>query len=172
MTNIDYNPFGNQGLILKFPCKKCRFWIKTDEIGIPSPDFSADTARDSYNENEDYATCPKCDEEYNITVWASYAGGYIDIQELEDESEVEVKEIPEPYNDYYEERYDAITDNTQSYSNYKSEIESLVKLNEIDLKEPKLNETLKRQIFIGIITAIETFLSDGYFGLTMPLISE
>ncbi len=167
MTNIDFNPFGNQGLILKFPCKKCGYWIKTDEIGIPSPDLLADTAGDSYNDNDDYTTCPKCEEEYNITVWASYVGGYIDIQELDDESEVEVEEIPEPYEDYYEERYEAISENKLFFKNYQTEIDSLIKLNKIELGEVEINKTLNRQIFTGVITAVETFLSDTFINLTM-----
>jgi rubredoxin/transcription antitermination factor NusA-like protein len=167
MTDIDYNPFGNQGIVLKFPCKKCGYWIKTDEIGLPSPDFSAETARDSYNDNEDYAVCPKCDEEYNISVWASYAGGYIDIHELDDESEVEVEEIPEPYEDYYDDRYEAITENRQFLKNYETEIDSILKLNDIELSEIELNKTLKRQLFIGAITAVETFLSDTFINLTL-----
>lgn len=167
MTDVNYNPFGNQGLILKFPCKKCGYWIKTDEIGIPSPDYSSETARDSYNDNVDYAVCPKCNEEYHIAVCASYAGGYIDIHELDDESEIEVEEIPEPYDDYYDDRYEAISENRQFFKNYKSEIESLVKLNDIELTEMELNKTLKRQIFIGVITAVETFLSDTFINLTL-----
>lgn len=167
MTNIDYNPFGNKGLILKFPCKTCGYWIKTDEIDIPPPDFSSETVHDSYNDSDDYTVCPKCDSEFNITVWASYAGGYIDITELDDDSEVEVEEIPEPYDEYYEDRFDAIIDNKKFYSNFINEIENLTKLNTIILGDLNLNKTLKKQIFIGVITSVETFLSDTFINLTM-----
>jgi hypothetical protein len=167
VDTIEYSPFGNQGVILKFPCKTCGHFIESDEIGIPTPDFSAETARDSYSDNEDQIVCPNCDEEYTVTVWASFAGGYIEIEGLRNLSNVEIETVPEPYDDYYEEVFSAITDSRRFLSNFKTEIQNLAKLNSTDLGDHRLNTILKRQIFIGAVTAVETFLSDTFINLTL-----
>ena len=67
MREENYDP-GNTGLILKFPCKKCGYWIKSDEIAIPLPDFSEEYARDSYVDNEENIVCDKCGTEHTVTV--------------------------------------------------------------------------------------------------------
>ncbi|MCD4730051.1 MAG: hypothetical protein K8R74_05600, partial [Bacteroidales bacterium] len=41
--------------------------------------FSAETDRDSYNDNAEIVICDNCFKEYEITVWASSVGGYIEL---------------------------------------------------------------------------------------------
>lgn len=70
-------------------------------------------------------------------------------------------------NDYDEERYQAIISNKEFYAKYQNEIHNYNLLNEVELKDNRLNPILKRQIFIGIIGALETFLSDAFINLTL-----
>jgi transcription elongation factor Elf1 len=161
----NYDP-GNTGLILKFPCKQCGYWIKSDEIAIPLPDFSEEYARDSYVDNEENIVCDKCGTEHTVTIWAGRTDGHIEIEELEETAELEIEEISKPY-DNYDELYDAIAENKQFYETFKLEIDNLIKLNSIDLGDASLNKILKRQIFISVITTLETFLSDTFINLTL-----
>jgi len=159
-----YNPHGNTGLIIRFRCKQCSYWIKSDEIAIPLPDFSSEDISDSYVHNDDTIVCNECDAEYKITVSASQTDGYFEIDELDGNSKIEIEEISKLYDFNL---YDAIATNKQFYTNFKLEIDKLVRLNGIDLDDVDLNTILKRQIFIGTITVLETFLSDTLINMTL-----
>ncbi|MBT3015119.1 MAG: HEPN domain-containing protein [Candidatus Thiodiazotropha endolucinida] len=76
---------------------------------------------------------------------------YLAPQEVEPEKELE----PE-----YE--YEAIVQNTDYLSNFLYEIEDLKQLLKIGLNDPKLERILHRQIFVSIIGALETYLSDAF----------
>lgn len=69
--------------------------------------------------------------------------------------------------DYYEEQYEAIIANKQTLLQFQEEVENLRLLNELELENKSLEVILKRQIFIGVIGTLETFLSDTFFNLTM-----
>ena len=101
MKQINYNPFGNKGVILKFRCTNtnCNKIIETEEIPIPSSDLTSDTAMDSYNYNEDTVNCGCNNAEYNISVGATYYDGFIEISELDATWNVDVKEIPDENTD-------------------------------------------------------------------------
>jgi|JI8StandDraft_1071087.scaffolds.fasta_scaffold71405_2 hypothetical protein len=166
MREENYDPHGNTGLFLKFPCNKCGYLIKSDEIAVPLPDFSGEYARDSYNDNEENIVCDDCGTEYTVTIWADRTEGGIQIEELSENSKLEIEGISKPY-DNYDELYDAIAENKQFYETFKLEIDNLIKLNSIDLGDASLNKILKRQIFISVITTLETFLSDTFINLTL-----
>jgi hypothetical protein len=67
--------------------------------------------------------------------------------------------------DYYEEQYEAITSNKDYLERFQSEIEAAKKLNEVELEDKGLEAILKRQIYISIIGAVETFLSETFINL-------
>lgn len=69
--------------------------------------------------------------------------------------------------DYYEELYEAITENKRFLVKFQEEIFNLAQLNEIELDDKKIEPILKRQIFIGVIGTLETFLSDTFTNLTI-----
>ncbi|MFT6624494.1 MAG: flagellar basal body rod protein FlgB [Cycloclasticus sp.] len=56
----------------------------------------------------------------------------------------------------------AIFDNTEYKMNFLCEIENLDRLREIDTIDPDLRKILLRQLFISIIGAVETYLSDAF----------
>lgn len=74
-----YNPFGNKAVTINFQCDECSCEVSGNEIAIPMIDFSAETDRDSYNDNTEIVICDNCFKEFEITVWASSVGGYIEL---------------------------------------------------------------------------------------------
>ena len=52
MAYFDFNPFGYQALIVKFNCDECGKQVISEEIGIPEPNYAADTASGSQTDNE------------------------------------------------------------------------------------------------------------------------
>ena len=76
-------------------------------------------------------------------------------------------EIEEISGEYDNELYYEIADDKQLYEIFKSEIDKLTKLNSINLNNSSLNQILKRQIFIGTIIVLETFLSDTFINMVL-----
>lgn len=74
-----FNPFGNKAVTMNFKCDDCSYDVSSNDIGIPEIDSSAESYRDSYNDNSDLAICDNCLKVYNIKVWKSSAGGYVEI---------------------------------------------------------------------------------------------
>ncbi len=99
MKEMNYNPFGNKGLILEFKCKDCPNNIVTDEIPIPAYDLMSETVIDSNNCDEDSVICNNCNKEYNITICASNSDGYIEISELDAAWNVNLIEISDEMTD-------------------------------------------------------------------------
>lgn len=69
-------PFGGVDIKVRFPCRKCRTVIESDnDITLERPDFSLETAAESNVFSEDgTATCEKCGEEHVIEVTNSTSG--------------------------------------------------------------------------------------------------
>jgi len=164
MVSFNFNPFGNRSLVLKFECDECKHGITSEEIEIPQPNYGADTAHDSQEDNRDCAICDNCEKEFDISVHSTYAGGNGYIRNLPKEWEIDVIEYPEHY---YEEWYEAISSNNEFFSTFKKEIENLKELNGIKLYNDSQEKTLKRLLYVGIITSMETYLSDAFIITTL-----
>ena len=67
---------------------------------------------------------------------------------------------------YYDEQYEAILHNHEFYDRFESEIHNLKKLNDMEISDINLQPILRRQIYIGIIGTLETFLSETFINLT------
>jgi hypothetical protein len=164
MKHFSFNPFGNESIVVKFECDNCNQDIESDEIYIPTPDYSADRESDSQVEEEVYVLCPNCEKEFDITIYVTYAGGDGSIKNLPEDYPVDVIENPEPY---YEDQYEAISSNTFFFDTFKNEIENLKELNKIKLENTSIDKTLRRQIFTGAIASMETYLSDAFINTTL-----
>lgn len=73
-------------------------------------------------------------------------------------------ELDEEYN--YDEQFDAITKNKEFIKKYNAEIANLEILTSLKTPNEGLKAVLNRQMFIGIIGAMETFLADVFINLT------
>lgn len=164
MKYFSFNPFGNELLTIEFNCDACGHQVISEEIGIPYPDYSADTANDSQTDEEGYAACDGCDKEFNISIYSTYAGGFGSIDGLSSNHHINITENPEPY---YEDQYEAISSNTLFFETFKNEIENLKELNKITIANVSIDKTLRRQIFTGVIASMETYLSDAFINRTL-----
>lgn len=73
-------------------------------------------------------------------------------------------ELDEEYD--YDEQFDAITQNKEFVQKYKDEIANLQVLAHLKMPDEVLKAVLNRQMFIGIIGTMETFLADVFINLT------
>ncbi len=164
MKNFTFDPFGNEYLQIEFYCDKCNHIVTSEPIFIPVPDYTAEKASDSQNENDYTLNCENCNMQYDIQLYSTFAGGNGTIEGLNDSANLRVFEIPEMY---YEEQYEAISSNTLSFETFKTEISNLKELNKINIENPSVDKTLRRQIFIGVIASMETYLSDAFINTTL-----
>ncbi len=166
MNSFNFDNIGNTAIAVRFQCDECETTIESDEIRIPSPDFSAETTSDSQTENYGEAVCPnpKCGKEFTIDIFSTFSGGSGCINELPDDKSVEIIETPDPD---YETEYDAIFSNTDFFLTFQTEINNLDELNKITLPNPLVEMVLKRQIFVGVITAMEAYLSAAFIHTTL-----
>lgn len=163
MGYFSFNPFGTESINLCFTCNNCSNEVVSENILIPSPDYSSDTASGSQTEGEGYAICENCGKEYDITIFSTYAGGDGVVEGIDDVN-IEVIENPEPY---YEEQFDAVSNNTMFFETFKSEMDNLKELNNINLESSTTDKTLRRQLYAGVIASMETYLSDAFINKTL-----
>lgn len=159
MAYFDFNPFGTQAIIVRFECDKCSHDVESEEISVPSPDYSADTAGDSQTDNEGYAVCENCGKEFQIDIYVTYAGGDGNIDDLPNDYSVDVEEIDEPY---YEEQYEAISSNTEFFQTFNEDLDNILKLLEIEPTDETLKKLFHRQLYSSVIGIMETYLSDAF----------
>lgn len=154
MGYTEFYPFENKSITVKFDCDVCGACIESEKIRIPSPNYAAEQASDSHNDNEVYAVCGKCDKIFNVNVYAEY----VEVIDVDDYS-IKVHEIAEDIDEYYDEQIEAILSSPYYDFYFIQEIEKLKELNDIYLENEELQETLRRQIFSGAITCLEDYLS-------------
>ncbi|KXH85795.1 hypothetical protein [Chryseobacterium kwangjuense] len=131
MRYFDFNPFGVQSIKLKFNCINCNNLVESESIYVPSPNYAADTSRESQVDEDGYAICSKCQKDYEISIYVSFSGGDGYIQELEEETPLEIIE-----NSEYE--LDAILSNTHFYENFQNEINKISDLNDLNITQKKI----------------------------------
>lgn len=88
------------------------------------------------------------------------------IERLEDGCRVYLQSWELDEEDDYEELFFAITQNKGYFQKYKDEITNLEELSRLNIPDEALKGILNRQVFIGIIGTMETFLSDAFMNLT------
>jgi hypothetical protein len=165
MKTIEFNMFGIDAVELRFECDVCGASVISDELSVPIPDFQAEKARDSQVVKDEYARCTECDKGFEISFGVGYAGGNITIHDLAEDIRVEVVEIPETFDDYddYDDFYfAAIISNSEFHETFLNEIEKLKNLNQLEIKDPSLRRTLQGHVYVGVITCLETYLSDAF----------
>ncbi|WP_157998129.1 HEPN domain-containing protein [Aquimarina agarivorans] len=74
-------------------------------------------------------------------------------------------ELNEDY--YYEEEFEAFSENENHLKKFNDEISNLSSLLTLEIKKPELEKILNRQLFIGVIGTMETFLSEVFIKLTL-----
>jgi hypothetical protein len=70
--------------------------------------------------------------------------------------------FPEEYADWYDYQFDSIDEGSDHLQIFNDEMTSLLKLNKIQLESRQMQLILKRQIYIGVVSSMETYLSDKF----------
>lgn len=159
MAYFDFNPFGTDSIIVRFECDECSHPVESDEISVPSPDYSAESAGDSQSENEGSAVCENCQKEFEINIYVTYAGGDGNIDELPDDWSIYAEEIGEQYD---EEQYEAITSNTEFFQTFNQNLDNILYLLAIEPNSEELKKLFHRQLYSSVIGIMETYLSDAF----------
>ncbi|MCF6287800.1 MAG: hypothetical protein L3J53_01005 [Proteobacteria bacterium] len=153
MSDFSYQPFGNKSFYLEFKCDKCNANVKSEEIWIGEPNYSADNASDSQSESEDYAYCPNCENEFIIDVYVDMYSGNGSIRDFSN-GDIEVIENQEdPPEDYYEDLYWDVT-RAKQYDIFTKHMDSSESL--LDSKTDPNNEfSLYVMLYGHIVSAME-----------------
>ena len=69
--------------------------------------------------------------------------------------------------DPYEDQLDAILSNTRFYHTFSDEIASLRVLNSLVINDLNARRMLRKQIYVGTITCLETYLSDAFINTVL-----
>ena len=86
--------------------------------------------------------------------------------------EVEIWFDPDDPN-YYDEELDAILSNTEFYETFNLEMSNLKLLNNVSINNSvtdmdiTINQTFRRQIYVGVVTCLETYLSDAFINTVL-----
>lgn len=79
---------------------------------------------------------------------------YLDPWEFDDEHE-------------YDYEFEAITENNDYSKSFYEELKNIESLLTLEVESPKIKETLYRQIFISVISTLETYLSSSFINRTL-----
>lgn len=145
MLTLEYNPTASI-IEIVFRCPKCNK-VCTAKLGVPAPDFTAETHHDSINIQYDECYCENCDSTYNVELSTGFYGGICEIFDID--SVLDYKEI------YDNEDY---TYNRELFDECYDEIAKL--LDTIEPLDNQSKEVLYRLLYANIITRMETFLAD------------
>ena len=74
---------------------------------------------------------------------------------------------PDDPSDIDEEQLDAVLSNTEFYRTFSDELTNLRVLNSLDVTDANARRTLKRQIYVGTIVCLETYLSDAFINTVL-----
>ena len=145
MLTLEYNPTASI-IEIVFRCPKCNK-VCTAKLGVPAPDFTAETHHDSINIQYDECYCENCDSTYNAELSTGFYGGICEIFDID--GVLDYKEI------YDNEDY---TYNRELFDECYDEIAKL--LDTIEPLDNQSKEVLYRLLYANIITRMETFLAD------------
>lgn len=151
-------PFGNSAIKLEFKCNDCSDIIKTEEFGLPYPNYMEDKASDSYVSIEESAVCENCGKDFTINISVGFGDAFVTIEELGSKDELKIIGIPD-YDEFVDEQIDSFLATCTIFSSFNNEISNLRKLNELKLNDDELEKILKRQIYSGVVTCLEDYLS-------------
>lgn len=162
-----FYPHGTESVEIKFLCDNCKTQVESDCIRVPEPNFTAEKASDSYNDNWSLISCQNCGKDFTIWVYAGFPDGYVEIDDVDDDDIVEVIENYEKLDKYYEEQITSILSVARFITQFNNEIKNLKTLNDIDLGNFDLQNILQRQIYSGTITCLEDYLSATLINLVL-----
>lgn len=152
MATFGYNPISDY-LVIEVKCPECGE-IMGYSIDVPSPDFSADTHRESCNYNEEEFVCENCGFEFSVDLCNGIFGGDGEIHGIEDEYLVGVHEHY-PEDDDLDIPDDFLSEFIDPHVNEINET-----LSKLDVLDEPTRSLLYRNLFANVISCLEAYLSD------------
>lgn len=170
-----FNAFGTDSILVEFDCKSCNEPIITENLAVPSQEklVGLDEGDDIYVKISESIYCDSCGKQHNLEIWVTEGDAHVTILELKESSFIHILEKGNPpffYPFLTEEEFEhylAIESNKRFFETFISEIQNLKELLKVELNNPQLEKTFLKQIYIGGVTAMETFLSDTFVILTL-----
>ncbi len=144
MASFEYNPIASY-ISLRFKCPTCSTDNETDAMGVPSPDFTAETSHDSTNSEEYFHYCPECGEEFRIDLYTSFYDGYGEIN-IDNDVNLFVEE------EFEEEDYDYTPDVNEYLAQTKNALEEIGSLSQEN------QDILLRVLYANAISCMEGYL--------------
>ena len=141
---------------ITFQCRKCQEIISMKDCYIPEPNYSFERMSDGDVWHEEYAICQNCEEEHEVEIINGFGGMNVTIDGVE---ECDINYTYPSYDDENETEW--YKKYTAFFQKFIESIEDIKSLKEIKVEENKKN-TFYRMLFVQIITALETFLSDAF----------
>lgn len=167
----DFDPSSLSSIVLKFRCIECGKRVVSDEMDVPFPDSSSESDGDSINSSNEYIYCGHCDKGYSVEIGVRYYGGRIDIEDLEESANVEVTGQYgldfKDYGDFDKAEFEAIIANKDFYGNFTQGMSNLRELNSIDTISTSARQALSKQLYVGSITCLETYLGDAFINTVL-----
>jgi transcription elongation factor Elf1 len=156
---MEFSSIGTDSIVVVLECPKCDYEVRSESINVPAPILEAEKIKNSYNDNDGYAICENCGEEFDIIISAGFINGNVEVVGCEVDFILEITESFNELEEYYENQIDSILTVSNSYDLFSTEINNLSKLNQLFIENEELLVTLQRQVFSGVITCMEDYLS-------------
>lgn len=148
MASFDFNPTAC-GVSLTIQCPDCDEVFETESLPVPTPDWTAETHRDSVMSDSDWVICPNCGKEIIVALYNGIYGGEGTV-DVDDDHFMGCDEdfIEDDGHDYDKELFDAC----------HAEITNMVYAVEPLPDEPRSN--IYKMLYAKAITNMETYLGD------------
>lgn len=149
--------FGVSHIDLKIKCDNCENEFISDSFYIPSPDYTADTARDSSVMESENFDCPSCDRNFEVTIYSSYAGADVEL-DIEEDSLLEI--IPHynaEYEEYIDEEIERVLEEKEYFANFNQGTNDLDQIVKLDAND-EIRKILLYNAYAGLVTHLEAYL--------------
>lgn len=95
MVTFEFPPMTSR-VKVKFDCPTCGAKVESDWLEVPQANYGEDTREKSLRTKEYDVVCPECNEQFSVTVGESVCGGEGWIDELPEDTIVEVEWEQDP----------------------------------------------------------------------------
>lgn len=148
MASFDFSPAAC-GVSLTIQCPACEEEFETGSLPVPTPDWTAETHRDSVMNDTHWISCPYCENEIVVELYNGIYGG-------EGEVNVDDDHFKGCYEDYIED--DGYDYDKELFDASHAEITKMVDAVESLPEEPRSN--IYKMLYAKTITNMETYLGD------------
>ncbi len=147
----------NGYVTLKFNCPNCNVSVMSDILPLPHVilNLNDKTSQNIYYTCE---SCLFCGKDYKITIVSKNDKTQLEIDSIPEDYDVTVLEA-ESDKDFIKNHIETFLYDTDTMRVFRTEIQKLKDLLDLKISDEDLHKTLLKQIYSGIITCLEDYLS-------------